>query len=153
MSKIKIFAFSAVLGVSFLLIPQNSYAQGAGKPNSGSKSGTAVAFAKVNLSVPELTAFGGKGTQSASILLPESLSGEYATVVFQGRYPKETTADLIIATATAIKGSAAPTTFSNLEVVSASPTEIKLRVYGWVAATASPSGNTVFVTAFVAQSL
>lgn len=35
-----------------------------------------MAFAKVNLSVPELTAFGDEGTQSDTVLLSESLAGE-----------------------------------------------------------------------------
>lgn len=118
---------------------------GTAKPSSVSKKGVAVAFAKADIAAATVLTFGGKGTEAASA------TGDhfgYADISFTGHYPKNITADQVIVIATA---QSADFGVANATVLSASPTELVIRVYGWSSASLAYSGEKVFVSVLLGR--
>ena len=113
---------------------------------SPSKSGAAVAFAKVNLGTGNLVTFGGKGTKSASIT--DTDIGSYAEVTFTGKYPKDVTTDQIVINATCESDNYG---VANAFAVSATSTQLVIGVYGWESDTQTYQGDRVFFTVFIGQ--
>ena len=118
----------------------------AGTPNSSSKSGAAVAFAKVNLYTGSLLAFGGKGTATATLSATDS--NGWAEVTFTGKYPKDISADQVIITATCQTYNYG---VANAYVSSVSSTQLVIGVYGWKSDTTSYQGDSVFFSVFIGQ--
>ena len=115
------------------------------KPSSVSKKGVAVAFAKVNIATAEILTFGGKGTEDATATGDHA---GYADIKFTGHYPKNITGDQVIVIATCQSNDWG---VANAMVMSESPTELLIRVYGWSSSTLAYNGETVFVSVMLGR--
>ncbi len=111
-----------------------------------SRSGAAVAFAKVDLSDGSLKTFGGKGTKSASVTSTNSPNS--VEVTFVGNYSKTITADKVVINATCESDDYG---VANAYVSGVSPTNISIVVYGWVSDTEVANGEKVFFSVFVGR--
>ncbi|MGC1677579.1 MAG: hypothetical protein WA740_08600 [Candidatus Binataceae bacterium] len=109
------------------------------------KTGQAVAFARIDGGSGALTAFGGKGTISASGV--RNSAGSYS-VAFIGHFPKTITTNQVIINTTAESSIFG---VSNGVVTAASKTEIDVSVATWVSSTLTETDNTCFVSVFVGR--
>src|SRR5262245_29675722 len=115
----------AVVAAAFL------HTKTSGAPSAQSRSGAAVAFAKIAVSnqLEGILTFGGKGTTSCFGSFPAIGS---AIVTFRGKYPKDLTTDQVVINITASTGSFG---VGNGDVVSANSTQIVVSVNSWVSDT------------------
>jgi len=117
----------------------------AGTLASAARQGLPVAYARMTTG-GVLQAFGGKGTSAAT----SSGNAFQKDVVFTGRYPQDITPSKVILQSTVQSSYYG---VSNADVVSASPTEIRVRVYSWrsdIISSSGVSGDT-FVTVLVGK--
>ena len=112
--------------------------------SGASKSGAAIAQARVNGSTGAVQAFGGKGTISAL----SSGSGGFYFVTFNGHYPADITSSKVILQTTCNSGAYG---VSNAYVSSATPTQINVGVYCWTSSTLTYVSNDMFVNVYAGQ--
>jgi len=120
-------------------------------PNSASKSGTAVAFAKVDLGAGTLLAFGGKGTKTAEI--DDGLVFTYIDVRFTGKYPKNLVSNQVILNATAQSSTGVGYGVANATVLTVSSTELLVRVFGWKSDNLNTGAMQLFLTVFIGEAV
>lgn len=120
-------------------------------PNSASKSGAAVAFAKVRLDSGAILTFGGKGTKTAE--MSDFLANGFVDIKFVGKYPKDLSSDQVILHATAQSSTGVNFGVANAMVLNATPTELLIRVYGWKSDTLALGAMRLFLTAFIGESV
>lgn len=118
-------------------------------PNSASRSGAAVAMAKVDIGAGTLLAFGGKGTKTSEI--NDSLLNTYVDIRFTGKYPKGLNPNQITLNVTAQSSTGVGYGVANAEVLNASSTELLIRVWGWKSSDLNVGGMQLFVTAFIGE--
>ena len=108
------------------------------KASPQSKSGAAIAYARVSIEHGSLLSFGGKGTTFAAIAGADQTG--FVEVRFDGKFPKDLTVDQVIPVATADLGNFG---VANASVESANPTQIIVFVSCWRSNTAAPLTNNV----------
>lgn len=116
----------------------------AAKPSSQSKSGIAVAYAKVDIADEVLLSFGGKGTTAAEVTFGDSNS--FAIVQLTGKYPKDITSDQVIVSATAEFDCFCVATAG---VLSANPTQLLVEADSFRSATQDGVGGNVYLTVYL----
>ena len=109
-----------------------------------SRSGKAIASAKVDTGAAALFSFGGSMTKSATV----SGGGGDVLISFVGRYPKTIDVDQVSVLATARSGAYH---VANAFVQSATPTEIVVGVSTWVSNTLAPSSGQAFVAVYLGE--
>jgi hypothetical protein len=134
------------LAIVVVMFRAGSVKAAAVKPSAQSKSGAAVAYAKVDLLAGSLLSFGGKGTTSA--VISDSSVSNWVDVTFTGKYPKDVTEDQVIINATCQSDDYG---VANAQVISVSSSQLVIEVYGWVSDTEESNGEKVFFTVFLGQ--
>jgi hypothetical protein len=116
-----------------------------------SRTGAAVAFARINGGTGAVKAFGGKGTTAAigGAALRTCPTGDSSyEVTFTGRYPDPISADQIIINSTSDWGLWGVT---NARVISASPTTIVVGVSEWRSNDQFCLDNDLFVSVYIGR--
>lgn len=109
-----------------------------------SKSGRAIASAKVDTGGAFLVSFGGSKTKSASV----SGGGGDVLISFVGKYPKGIQLDDVIVLATARSGLYH---VANAYVQSVTPNEIVVGVSTWVSNALAPAPGQAFVAVYLGE--
>ena len=120
----------------------------AAKASSQSKSGAAVAYAKVSTHTQSIQTFGGKGTTGA--VVTDGDVDDWVQVTFIGKYPKDITTDQVIVNVTAeANGDWA---VANAQVYDANPTQLVVDVYSWISTNVDMYvGENMFISVFLGQ--
>ena len=139
-------AMTAALVMVAAMVQVGSVKAGSAKGNTASKSGVAVAFAKLNIGTASVLTFGGKGTTSA--VVSDGDSNSFVDVTFTGKYPKGITTTQVVINASAESSDYG---VANAIATSANSTQLVIEVSGWVSDTKALNGETVFVSVFLGQ--
>jgi hypothetical protein len=113
---------------------------------STSKSGVAIACAKVNIATASVLGFGGKCTTAA--VASGGDSNAYTFVTFTGKYPKDISTNNVIINLTTKANNYG---VANGYIWTANATQLVIEVDGWISDTLAAGNETVFLTVFVVQ--